>query len=79
MVKAEFGLRGFEAILNRPATPLHSDQGLKAGSGRTPGREIGPFAVTDGASDQQATGPQTTAILIELARFEVGQFEIAQS
>jgi hypothetical protein len=28
MVKTEFGLGGLEAILNRPATPLHSDQGF---------------------------------------------------
>ena len=57
MIKTEFGLRCLEAILNRPAMALHSDQGLKGGSGWAPGREIRPFAVRDRAADQQAAGP----------------------
>ncbi len=57
MIETEFGLRRLEAILNRPAMRLHGEQGLNGGSGRTPCREIGPFTVADGASDQQATVP----------------------
>jgi hypothetical protein len=51
MVEPELVLGGFEAVLDRPAVTLDSDQGLDAGSSRTPGRKEGEFAITDGTAD----------------------------
>ena len=77
MVEAKFILGGLEAVLDRPAVTLNSNEGLDACSGRAPGREEGKFAVTDGAPDQQATGPQAGLRLVIFVGVKVGEFEIS--
>ena len=46
VIKAELVLSGFEAVLDRPAVVLNSDQGLDGCSRGAPGREEGEVAVT---------------------------------
>ena len=46
VIKAELVLSGFEAVLDRPAVVLNSDQGLDGCSRGALGREEGELAVT---------------------------------
>src|SRR5579875_1942250 len=77
VVEAEFGLGGFEGVLNCPALPLDSDQGLDAGPDGAPSSEICLLAVRDAAPDQQPPRPDAGRAGPVFVRVEVGQFEIS--
>ena len=51
MIETELILGRFETIFNGPALAFNLDQGGDAGTGWTPGREEGQFAIGDRASD----------------------------
>lgn len=66
MIQAELVLGGLKAVFDRPAMSFNGDQLLDGSSGGTPGGEVGKFAITDMAPDQQAARPQAAALLVEL-------------
>lgn len=76
MIEAKLVLGGLKAVFDCPAMSFNGDQLLDGSSGRAPCGEVGEFAITDMASDQQATRPQAAALLIELAGVEIGEFEV---
>lgn len=79
MIEAELVLGGLKAVFDRPAMSFNGDQLLDGSSGGTPGGEVGEFAVSDMAPDQQAARPQAVALLVELAGVEIGEFEVGPS
>ena len=76
VVEPQFILRGFEAILDRPAMSLHFDQSFDACSSRALGREVGEISIRDVAADQQAARPRTQSIVAVFGRIEIGQLAI---
>jgi hypothetical protein len=76
VVKAQFVLAGLETVLNVPALPFHRDQRLNAGASRAPGGEVGAFAISEVAPDQQAAGPQPGLPAVVFAGIEIRQFQI---
>jgi hypothetical protein len=76
VVEPEFGLGGLERIQGRPATTFDTNQRLDPGPGRAPGGEVGAFAVSDGAADQQTPRPQAGAFVVVLGSVEVGQLQV---
>lgn len=77
MIEPKFILGGLEAVLDRPAMALDTDQRFDRGSHRTPGGEVGEIAVSDMTPDQQTACPQATILIIELFCFKIGQFKVA--
>ncbi len=59
VIEAEFVLRGFEAILDRPTRPFDFRQRFDRGPARRPRRKKGKIAVVDLTTDQKSTRPGT--------------------
>src|SRR3978361_1520326 len=76
VVEPKLVLTGFETVLNRPTLAFHRHQRLNAGASRTPSGEVGTFAVSQIAPDQQPAGPQPALLVVVFAGLEVGQFQI---
>src|SRR3954451_13135836 len=76
VVEPKFVLAGLETVFDVPALPFHRDQRLNAGASRAPGGEVGAFAISQIAPDQQAAGPQSTLPAVVFAGIKIGQFQI---
>jgi hypothetical protein len=76
MIKAQFVLAGLETVFDIPALSFHRHQRLDAGASRAPGGEVGAFAISQIAPDQQAAGPQPALPVIVVAGIKIGQFQI---
>jgi len=57
VIEAEFVLRRFETVFDRPTTPFDFRQSFDRCSGRRPCREEGEIAIGDFAPDQKAARP----------------------
>src|SRR6201984_63672 len=76
VVKTEFVLGGFEAVLDGPAMAFHRHQLLDGRALRTPCGEKGQAVVGDVATDQKAPRPFPGKVVVILTSFEISQLEI---
>jgi hypothetical protein len=76
VIEAEFVLRRFETVCDRPAMSFDFRQSFDGRSPRSPCREEGEVAVGDFAPDQKAARPCLTGErLVVVAGVEIGEFE----
>jgi hypothetical protein len=77
VIEAEFVLRRFETVFDRPAMSFDFRQSFDGRSARSPCREEGDVAVGDFAPDQKTTCPfLTDERFVVVAAIEIGEFEI---
>ncbi len=76
VIETELVLGGLEAVLDCPAAAFNADERVDRSSCGAPCGEVSEIAISDVAPDQQAARPQAMVLLIELACFEIGQFQI---
>lgn len=76
MIQAEFVLRRFEAVLDGPAVAFDGDKRRDERASRAPCREERQGAVSDVATDQQATRPDLVFVAAILAGGKIGEFHI---
>jgi hypothetical protein len=74
--QAEFGLGGFERILDRPAPALHPHQPVPGRASRAPGREERQIVIREAAPDQQAPRPHAGMLGAEFGGLKIGEFDI---
>jgi len=60
MVEAEFILRRFKTVFDRPPVALDPSEGFDRGSLWAPGCEVRSIAIGNVAADQKAAGRSTT-------------------
>src|ERR1700712_4795528 len=77
VVEPKLVLTGFETVLNGPTLSFHRHQRLNAGASRAPSGEVGTFALSQIAPDQQPAGPQPALLVVVFAGLEISQFQIA--
>ena len=76
VVKTEFVLGCFEAVLDGPAMAFHRHQLLDGRAFGTPCGEKGQAAVGNVTADQKTPRPFPGKIVVEFAGVEIGQLEI---
>ena len=76
VVKAQLVFSRLEAVLDGPALSFDGDQHRNRRASRAPGGEEGQLAISDGAADQKAPGPQTEQVLVVFSGFKIGQFQV---
>ena len=76
VIETELVFGSLEAVLDRPTAALNADERVDRSSCRAPCGEVGEISISDIAPDQQAACPQAMILLIEIACFEIGQFQI---
>ncbi len=77
VIEAEFVLRGFETIFDRPPMPFDFRQRFDRRSARRPCGEEGEIAVANLTTDQQSACPDRADLCrVVFGYVEIGEFEI---
>ena len=76
VIKAEFVLGGFEAVLDGPAMAFNQDQLFHGRALGAPGGEEGEIAVGNVAADQKTSCPLPGEGAVVFAGVEIGQLDV---
>ena len=76
VIKTEFVLGGFEAVLDGPAMSFNQDQLFHGRALGAPGGEEGEIAVGNVSADQKTSCPLPGEGIVVFAGVEIGQFDV---
>ena len=76
MVEAEFILRRFKTVFDRPPVALDPSEGFDRGSLWAPGCEVRSIAIGNVAADQKAASPCAGEVSAKITCIEIREVEI---